>query len=103
MRILIAIPLLIILVAFALSNQQVVRVGLWPTDIVADMPLSVAVLAAAGVFFIVGAFMTWAGALAFRSRARRAEQTVRQLEAQLQALRAQPHGGGRSVVMLPPA
>lgn len=98
MRILIAIPLLVLLVAFALSNQQLVRLGLWPTDILVDMPLSVAVLIAAGVFFIVGGFMTWATALAARARARRAERQVRQLEAQIEALRARP-----GVPLLPPA
>ncbi len=90
MRILIVIPLLIILVAFALSNQQVVRVGLWPTDLLIDLPLSLAVLAAAGLTFVVGAFITWGGALQLRARARRAEANVRRLEAQVQALRAAP-------------
>lgn len=99
MRVLIAIPLLVVLVAFALSNQQLVRLGLWPTDILIDMPLSVAVLVAAGVFFVVGGFMTWATAVSARSRARRAERQVRQLEAQVEALRARPN----AVALLPPA
>ncbi len=87
MRVLIVIPLLIVLIAFALSNQGTVRLGLWPTDILLDLPLSVAVLVAAGVFFVVGAFMTWGGSLSLRARARRAEQAVRRLEAQLEASR----------------
>lgn len=99
MRVLIAIPLLVALVAFALSNQQTVRLGLWPTDVLIDMPLSVAVLVAAGVFFVVGGFMTWTTAVAARARARTAERTVRQLEAQIDALRARPI----KVPMLPPA
>ena len=90
-----------ILVAFALSNQQMVRLGLWPTDILVDMPISVAVLIAAGVFFIVGAFMTWTTAIAMRARARRAERQVRQLESQVEALRARPPMS--TVPMLPPA
>ena len=98
MRVLLAIPLLILLVAFALSNQQPVRVGLWPTDIQLDVPLSVAVLVAAFLFFLVGAFMTWTTALAQRARARQAERAVRQLEAQVDALRVRP-----SLPMLPPA
>ncbi len=89
-----------LLVAFALSNQQMVRLGLWPTDILIDMPISVAVLVAAGVFFIVGAFMTWTTAVAMRARARRAERLVRQLEGQVEALRARP---ATNVPMLPPA
>ena len=93
MRILIAIPCLILLIAFALSNQGAVRLGLWPTDVQLDVPLSVAVLAAAGLFFVVGAMMTWSGSFALRARARRAEASVRRLEAQLEVLR----GTGRGV------
>ncbi len=90
MRILLAIPLLLILVVFALSNKQVVRLGLWPTDILVDVPVSLAVLGVALLFFLAGAAMTWGGALSLRARARRAEAAVRQLEAQLQAMRARP-------------
>lgn len=105
MRVLLAIPLLVLLVAFALSNQQPVRLGLWPTDILIDMPISVAVLVAAGVFFIVGGFMTWTTAVAARTRARRAERQVRQLESQVEALRSRPVAApaGATVPMLPPA
>lgn len=99
MRVLFAIPFLVLLVAFALSNPQVVRLGLWPTDILIDMPLSVAVLVAAGGCFVLGGFMTWTTAVAARARARAAERTVRQLEAQVEALRSRPV----NVPMLPPA
>lgn len=99
MRVLLAVPLIVILVAFALSNQQPVRLGLWPTDIQLEIPLSVAVLVAAGLFFLVGAFMTWTTALAMRARARQAERTVRQLEAQVDAMRVRP----TNLPMLPPA
>jgi lipopolysaccharide assembly protein A len=90
MRVLLAIPLMVILVVFALSNKQVVRLGLWPTDVVIDVPVSLAVLGIAGLFFLFGALVVWTGALAERSRARRAEATVRQLEAQLAAMRSRP-------------
>ena len=107
MRVLVAIPLIVVLVAFALSNQQVVRLGLWPTDILVDMPLSVAVLVAAGLFFVVGGFMTWTTTLAARARARSAERAVRQLQAQVEAMRVRPQAvvQGRSpgLTMLPPA
>lgn len=103
MRVLLAIPLIVIVVAFALSNPQTVRLGLWPTDILIDMPLSVAVLIAAGVFFVVGAFMTWTTAVAMRARARRAERAVKQLEAQVDALRGRPVSAPSGLPMLPPA
>ena len=98
MRILLVVPVLIILVAFALSNRQVVQLGLWPTDILIDAPLSVTILVAAGLFFIIGALMTWGAGVLTASRARQAERTVRQLEAEVRALKAQPRGAqSRSV------
>ncbi|MBV8913427.1 MAG: LapA family protein [Acetobacteraceae bacterium] len=90
MRALLAIPLMVILVVFALSNKQVVQFGLWPTDIVIDLPVSLAVLGIAGLFFLFGALVAWSGTIAERTRARRAEATVRQLEAQLAVLRSRP-------------
>ena len=88
MRVLLAAPLLFILVLFALSNKQAVQLGLWPTDVRSTLPVSLAVLGIAGLFFLFGALVAWSGTLAERSRARRAEATVRQLRAQLAAVRA---------------
>lgn len=102
MRILLAAPVLIILVVFALSNRQVVQLGLWPTDIMVDLPLSITVLIAAGLFFIAGALMTWGAGIAMSGRARRAERAVRQLEAEVQALKSRPSVGGGSTMALPP-
>ena len=68
MRFLIGVPVLVLLVLFALSNKQVVTMGLWPTDITVDAPLSVAVLVASAVFFVAGALMTWGASLAARTR-----------------------------------
>ncbi len=107
MRLLLFVPVLIVLIAFALSNQQVVQLGLWPTDIVIDAPLSVTILVAAGLFFIIGALMTWGASLVTASRARQAERTVRQLEAEVRALKAQPRTAqprsvGISMALPPP-
>ena len=88
MRILLAAPLLFLLVIFAVSNRQPVELGLWPTDVSIEIPVSLAVLGIAGLFFLFGALVAWAGTVAERDRARRAEATVRQLEAQLAAQRA---------------
>jgi len=102
MRILLAAPVLIVLVVFALSNRQAVQLGLWPTDIMVDMPLSIAVLIAAGLFFIAGALVTWGASVATRNRARRAERTIRQLEAEVQALKSRPRAGGATMALPPP-
>ncbi len=102
MRVLLAAPVLIVLVVFALSNRQVVQLGLWPTDIMIDLPLSITVLIAAGLFFIAGALMTWGASVAMRGRARRAERTVRQLEAEVQALKSRRSVGGSAMALPPP-
>ena len=91
-RALLAAPLLLLLVLFALSNSQPVRLGLWPTDLSLQLPLSIAVLVAMGGAFLLGALMLWVEALAARRRARRAEYAQRLLEAQVQELKARLTG-----------
>jgi len=87
------------LVLFALSNTQVVRLGLWPTDYGIDAHLSIAILVAMAIAFLLGALVVWMSELAQRRRARRAERTVRLLEAQIEALQART----ASPISLPPA
>lgn len=88
MRLLIALPLLLILVLFALSNTAPVRLGMWPSDYSLQMPLSLAVLSAMAIAFLAGGSIVWLSELAQRRRARHAEQAVRLLEAQVQELKA---------------
>lgn len=76
------------LVLFALSNTELVRLGLWPTDYGVDVPLSLAILIAMAIAFLLGALVVWMSALAQRQRARRAERSVRLLEAQVEELKA---------------
>ena len=88
MRLLIALPLLLLLVLFALSNTEPVRLGLWPTDYVLQAPLSLAVLGGMAIAFLAGGAIVWVSELGQRRRARQAEQSVRLLEAQVQELKA---------------
>jgi putative membrane protein len=88
MRYVIALPVLLLLVLFALSNTQPVRLGLWPTWYALEVPLSAAMLIGMAVAFLIGAMLVWFSELAQRRRARRAEQTARALEEQVQELRA---------------
>jgi lipopolysaccharide assembly protein A len=88
MRLLIALPLLLLLVLFALSNRQPVPLRFWPTDYSLVLPLSLAVLGGMAVAFLAGGLLAWVSALTQRRRARRAEQSVRLLEAQVQELKA---------------
>lgn len=75
-------------VLFALSNTGIVRLGLWPTDFGVDVPVSIAILVAMALGFLLGALMVWLSVLSQRRRARRAEQTVKLLEAQIEELKA---------------
>src|ERR1700734_1769109 len=87
-RLVIAIPLLLLLVLFTLSNTTPIRLSLWPTDYSLQSPLSLAILAAMGVAFLVGGLLVWFSTLAQRRRANRAEHAVRLLEAQVDELRS---------------
>jgi uncharacterized integral membrane protein len=78
------------LVLFALSNTEVVRLGLWPTDYGVDVHLSLAILIAMAIAFLLGALVVWMSELSQRRRARRAERKVRLLEAQIEGMSARP-------------
>ena len=88
-RIIIALPFLFLLTVFALSNPQPVHLGLWPTDFVIELPLSLAILGGMAAAFVIGAFILWVPAIGARGRARRAERTVRRQNAEIEDLRAQ--------------
>lgn len=89
MRWLLVLPLLILLVLFGLSNQQVVTLGLWPTNLTWTGPLYVAVLGIGAVCFLLGTLITWFASLPHRRRARRMEEAARVLEAELAEHRAE--------------
>jgi|ERR1700733_4182862 lipopolysaccharide assembly protein A len=80
-------PFLLLLVLFALSNATPVQLGLWPTDLSLEAPLSIAVLVTSAVFFVLGAVVVGLGSLAQRRRARRAEGRVRALENEVAQLK----------------
>ena len=87
------------LVLFALSNAEIVGLGLWPMDYRIEVHLSLAILVAMAIAFLLGALVVWMSELSQRRRARRAERTIRLLEAQIEALQARTPAS----VSLPPA
>ncbi len=88
-RFVLALPVLLVLVLFALTNTQPAQLGLWPTDLSITVPLSLAVLGAMAVTFLLGALVIWPSILGARARARRAERARRLLEAQVAELKAE--------------
>jgi uncharacterized integral membrane protein len=87
MFLIVTFALCVPLVLFALSNTEIVRLGLWPTDYGMEVHLSLAILMAMAIAFLLGAFVVWVSELGQRRRARRAERTVRLLEAQIEELK----------------
>lgn len=90
LRLLIATPFLLVLVLFALSNRQDVTLGLWPTDLALTAPLSVVILGAMAIAFLVGAVLVWVPSLAVRCRARRFQREALALQARLAARESAP-------------
>lgn len=86
------------LVLFVLSNTETVRLGLWPTDYAIDVHLSIAIVVAMAIAFLLGALVVWISELSQRRRARRAERRVQLLEARIEELQAQT----ASPISLPP-
>ena len=97
MRVLLAVPFLVLLVLFTLSNTRPVQLALWPLDVTVDIPLAIAVLASMAVGVLIGGLMVWLPALRHRLRARRAEQRARRLQTSLDRAVAQ------HTARLPPA
>lgn len=89
LRILIALPFLVLLVLFAVSNPQQVQLGLWPTDLSLSVSLAMAVLAAMGTGLLLGGLLVWISGLGIRLRARRSEHAAGLLEAQVAELKAE--------------
>ena len=104
-RLILLSPLLLLVVLFALSNTEMVRLGLWPTSLLITAPLSLVILCAMGAAFLLGALTTWVVGLAARLRVRRAEQEAAALRTELAATLARLANAGNlpSASILPPA
>lgn len=87
LRTLLFLPVLIVLILFALSNPAPVTLTFWPTDFRFTTPVSAAILVSAAAAFVVGGLFVWFPALCTRRRARRFERATRRLEAQVSDLK----------------
>ena len=90
MRAIIMLPVLLLLVLFALSNTAPVQLGIWPTDWSIELPAAVAILGASAVAFIAGALLVWLGEQGRRRQHRRARQHITRLESQLRERPPEP-------------
>ena len=85
-RLTVVIPFLLALVIFSASNQD--PLDMWMLTYSWKCSAGVLALRVAAVAFIMGAFCLWAAELVQRRRARRAEQRIKELEAQLAQVQA---------------
>lgn len=83
------VPLLLLLILFALSNMEPVRIDLFPIgELPFEPPLSLALLATLGFGFLLGGLRVRIAEYRHRRAARQAEQAVRLLEAKHRELRS---------------
>jgi uncharacterized integral membrane protein len=73
----------VLLILFAVSNREVVSVGLWPLPVTLELPLYIVVLGTLVIGFLAGQLVTWIGGWRWRREARRSRERIATLEAQI--------------------
>ena len=81
------LPLMLVMVDFAVSNLEAVPVGLWPFQAPFSMPLSVLIFGGLFLGLLIGSLATWLSAGDTRRSARRARRRVAELEREAARLR----------------
>lgn len=84
---LVAAPLMIVAVLFAISNMGPVTLELWPFSGRLTVPVYLVAFGVFAVGFFAGGFVAWIGAGKSRGRARAAERKVRDEEREIADLK----------------
>jgi uncharacterized integral membrane protein len=97
----IVVPLAVIIIAFAVANRQTVTVSFDPFSSTAPaysatLPLFVLIFALVILGVIVGGVAAWFRQGKWRRLARRLEGDVRDLHAEIEAIRRREHAGAAS-------
>ena len=87
LSLILTIPFAIVIVIFAVTNQQSAAVNLWPFGIELTAPLYRMVLISFVIGFLVGAVVMWVSGGARRRRAWEAHMRITDLEQELQESR----------------
>ena len=82
---LLAAPIALLIVGFAVANRQDVRLELWPLPWAMDLPVYLAVLGALIKGIVIGAGAMWLSGHGARRRAREQRRRADSLDRQLQA------------------
>ena len=81
------IPVLIVIVAFAVANRTPVAFDLWPFELSAELPLFVVVLGSVFAGLVIGGVAAWLSGAESRRRGRRARHRATELQRELDRLR----------------
>ncbi|WP_207482114.1 lipopolysaccharide assembly protein LapA domain-containing protein [Arenibaculum pallidiluteum] len=84
---LVAIPVALVAISFALSNRDLVTLSLWPLPFTLDLPVYLVGLAGILVGFVAGGLVAWLGQHGSRSAARRERRRAERLAGELEAAR----------------
>ncbi len=102
-RWIVTVPLGLVVILFAVSNRETVRLELDPLPFTVSSPLYLLVLVVALAGFVSGGLVAWISGRRWRRRARREAHRAQLLERENADLRRHPEGapGGREVVAPP--
>lgn len=84
---LIAGPLMVLMALFAISNRELVDLGLWPLPFTIQAPIYLIALCSLAVGFLAGGTVAWFGSARAWARARAAERAVRRRDVEIEDLR----------------
>ena len=87
---LIVLPLAVLMALFGIRNSQIASLDLDPFPYTLELPLFAVVLGAVFVGVVVGSVSAWLGQGRWRRQARGLNRRVRQLERELENVRARP-------------
>lgn len=85
----ITIPLAFLIISFAVTNREMVELGLWPLPFQIWAPIYLVGLLALALGFLAGGLVAWLAQHRHRANARRQARRAEQLEQDLAAERAQ--------------
>lgn len=80
----------VVLILFAVSNHEIVSVGLWPVPAQIELPLYLLVLGTLLIGFAAGELVAWLRGWHWRREARRSRARIAALERELETERARP-------------
>jgi uncharacterized integral membrane protein len=89
----VTVPFALLLLSFAISNREVVTLGLWPLPFRTDAPLYLVALVPLLFGMIVGGLVLWFGRFASGFRMRRLENRLAATQKDLEGMKSRQRTG----------